>query len=265
MASAALATGVAEAGPWARPAGRSYVRLGAARFEGRGAFLVNEAAAVGTFTGDALEFYGEAGLGRGLELDVSLRAVMNRVEGAGAATRSNAGPEDVEALLKWAPLSATRALSFVAGARVSLYERLSLAEMADGTPQRGPGGADLLTGFGYGVSFWPTRAWLAADVLHRLRLGGSSAGLRLRGEAGWMFAGPVGAALTGEFQAAYGRESTQPEGAPAPVPRVLAVGVKVLAEVYRGFGLSADGAWLPGVFNDGPGWRLGVSVTWERR
>jgi len=69
---------------------------------------------------------------------------------------------------------------------------------------------------------------------------------------------------TAEFQAAYGREQ-QPVGAPAPVPRVLGVGGKVFAAVTAGFGLSADATWLVPVFNDGPGWRLGVSLTFERR
>jgi hypothetical protein len=62
-----------------------------------------------------------------------------------------------------------------------------------------------------------------------------------------------------------GEQRKSPHRHLAPVPRVLAVGAKAFAEVAAGFGVSVDGGWLPPVFNDGPGWRLGVSLTYERR
>lgn len=259
------APAVAHAGPWARRAGSTYLRLGGARFEGQGAFLVGENAAGGSFVGYAVEFYGEAGLGRRLELDASFRFVQNRNERLDGVVMTQTGPEDLELSLKWSPLAGSSPIAFTLGGRASLYDRLPAEALLDGTPQRGPGGFDLLTGAAWGVSFWPTRAWLGVDVTHRLRFGGSSAGLRIRVEGGGYVAGPLAVAGTVEFQAAYGREQQQPVGAPAPVPRVLGVGGKVFAEVVAGFGLSVDVTWLVPVFNDGPGWRLGVSLTFERR
>lgn len=264
LAVAAAPTG-ARAGPWARRAGSVYVRLGAARFEGRGAFLLGEGAAGVAFASNAAELYAEAGLGRALELDASFRVVDNRNERLDGAVMSALGPEDLELALKWSPLGGSSRLAFTLGGRAALYDRLPRAATLDGTPQLGPGGFDLLTGAAWGVSFWPARAWITADVTHRLRFGGSSAGVRLRAEGGGYLAGPLAVAGTVEFQAAYGREQQQPEGAPAPVPRVLALGAKAFAEVAAGFGVSVDGGWLPPVFNDGPGWRLGVSLTYERR
>ena len=51
----------------------------------------------------------------------------------------------------------------------------------------------------------------------------------------------------------------------APVPRVLGLGAKLFVDVYAGLGVSSDFMWLPDVFNDGAGWRVGLSLTWERR
>jgi hypothetical protein len=266
LAASALAPSISWAGPWARRAGGAYVRLGAARFEGQAAFLLNESVAQrGRFVGYAGELYAEAGLGRRFELDASWRWVENRSERLDGLVMSSGGPEDLELTLKWSPLAGSMPIAFLVGGRVSLYDRLSEAALFDGTPQRGPGGADLLTGAAWGVSFWPTRAWLSADVLHRLRFGTASSGVRLRVEGGGYVVGPLAVAASVEFQAAYGRQEQQAAGSPAPVPRVLGLGAKVFAELYRGFGVNVDATWLPDVFNDGPGWRLGASVTFERR
>lgn len=253
------------AGPWARRAGSFYLRAGFARFEGQGAFLLANNATAGQFVGLAGELYGEAGLGRHFELDLSARYVENRHERADGRVMSNAGPEDLELTLKWSPLPGAMPVAFTLGARAAMYERLAPEALSDGSPQRGPGGFDLLTGASWGVSFWPTRAWLVADVQHRLRFGGASNGVRLRVEGGGFVIRRVGGALVAEFQAAYGREQQQPPGAPAPVPRVLGLGAKLFVDVYAGLGVSSDFMWLPDVFNDGAGWRVGLSLTWERR
>jgi hypothetical protein len=261
-----LIPGTASAGGWARHAGGVYARAGAAYFDGRAAFLLPDApgAPSGTFHSIAAELYGEVGLGRGFELDLSARWVDNAHELSDGVTRRSRGPEDAELLLKWSPVHAHNALAFLIGTRVAMYERLDVGDTLDGTPQRGSGGVDLLTGVSFGHSFHPTRAWVVVDVLHRLRFGGPSSGVLTRAEAGWMFAPPLGGALLFEIQPAFGRDLDQRADAPAPVPKILSFGAKLFLELPEGFGLAADAFWLPDVLNDGPGFRVAAGVTYQR-
>ena len=263
---ATLAPATAAAGGWARDAGGVYVRTGVAFFDGRAAFLLPDApgSPEGSFHSIAAELYGEVGLGRGFELDLSARWVDNAHALSEGTTLHSRGLEDAELYLKWSPVSAQNALAFLVGTRIAMYERLPQDETLDGTPQRGPGGADVLAGVSFGHSFHPTRAWVVIDVLHRLRLGGPSSGMVLRSEAGWMFAEPLGGALTVELHPAFGRDVDQDPDAPAPVAKVLALGAKLFLEIHGGFGLTADAQWLPDVLNDGPGYRVAGGVTFQR-
>ncbi len=255
---------LALAGAWARDAGGVYLQLGPSLFVGehREDLVSDLESADGRFTGHAVELYAEVGLGSGFELDLSTRWVDHRHE-LEDEELTETGLGDVELLGKWAPLSALHAVSFVLGTRVAAYETPSLAERVGGAPPLGPGGVDLLAGFGWGRSFWPRRAWMNVDLLHRVRLGGASSGLRFRAEAGHLW-GPVGLVLQGELQPAYGRAIDQPEDAPGPVPDVLSLGGKALVAAWAGLGLSLEGVWLPEVFNDGPGYRLAAAITYER-
>ena len=260
----ALGPRAAHAGAWARPQGGVYARAGVGLFFGQPAFLL--AGGVGTegrFIGIAGELYAEVGLGRGFELDVSARWVDNRHDRDGQPTLTSDGPEDAELLLKWAPFSALHALSFTAGARVSMYERSPDAEIAAGTPQRGPGGQDIVVGVGWGRSFYPVMAWVNVDIGYRLRIGNASSAVRVRGEFGGRIVGPLAAAATLEIQPAFGRDTDLTTGAPAPIPTVFAIGAKLFARIAAGFGASLDAAWLPDTVNDGPGWRVGLSATYE--
>jgi hypothetical protein len=241
-------------GPWARPAGEVYGKLGVGRFTGTAAFdsagpvaLSGEEAP--TFVGDAVEGYGEVGLGGGLELDGSARWVVHRV--GGEVTR---GLQDLELVTEWAPVSSREAFALTAGLRVSPYPRGL-------RPEIGPGGTDLLLGGGWGRSLGP--AWTAVDVALRQRLTSPSAGLRVRGEVGVLGSAPLGAAANVELQPAFGRTGRAGPTDSAPVPRVLAFGLKGFVRLPAGFGLAADVAALPKLINDGPGMRLGVGVTWE--
>lgn len=266
LAGLALAPDRAAAGGWARDAGGVYVRTGVALFDGRAAFLLPDApgSPEGTFRSIAAELYGEVGLGGGFELDLSARWVDNAHELSGGSTRHSRGFEDLELYSKWSPVSGQNALAFLVGTRIATYERLQEDETLDGTPQRGPGGADVLAGVSFGHSFHPTRAWVVIDVLHRLRLGGPSSGMVLRSEAGWMFLEPLGGALTAELHPAFGRDIDQDPNAPAPVAKVLAFGAKLFLELPAGFGLAADAQWLPDLLNDGPGYRVAAGVTFQR-
>jgi len=262
----ALTPADAKAGGWARDLGGVYVRSGVAYFDGRAAFLLPDAAGVptGTFHQVAAELYGEVGLGHGFELDLSARWVDNVHSLSDGTELTSTGLEDAQLLGKWSPLSATNALAFVVGTRFAMYERLPVEHTLDGTPQRGPGGVDLLTGVSFGHSFHPTRAWVNVDLLHRLRLGGPSSGMLLRAEAGWFFLEPLGGALTVDLQPAFGRDLDQADDAPAPVAKILALGAKLFLSLWEGFGLTADAQWLPDLFNDGPGYRLAAGLTFER-
>ncbi|MDD9937752.1 MAG: hypothetical protein OXT09_29340 [Myxococcales bacterium] len=254
---------LAKAGGWGRDAGDVYLRAGAAWFEGTAAFqLLDDAAPLAEFSSTSAELYWEVGVGRQLELDGSLRWVDNRNDLLGAGTHRSRGLEDLEALVKWTPVSGSRALSLLGGARLSLYERLPVERTLVGEPQRGPGGTDVLIGASHGHSFHPTAAWFNLDVLHRLRVSGVSSGVLIRAELGAMLA-PVGGALVFEVQPAFGRDIDQAEGDPSPVPKVLGLGAKLFLDIAAGFGLTADGMWLPDVINDGPGHRIALSATYQ--
>jgi hypothetical protein len=234
------------AGPWCRPAGSVYAKLGAGHFQGQAAFEDSTL----PFRGEALEGYAEVGLGHDLELDSSLALVSSRVGEA-----SSLGLQDLDVTLDWAPVSAREAFALTLGTRVSLYRRGL-------QPELGPGGADLLLGAGWGRSLGP--GWLAVDLSWRHRLVIPSSGLRLRAELGLQGQSPVGGALTLEAQPASGRSPLQPAApAPAPIPRALSLGLKAFARLGAGFGLAADTAWLPAAVNDGPGWRIGGGLSWE--
>ncbi|MBI5517796.1 MAG: hypothetical protein HY909_28755 [Deltaproteobacteria bacterium] len=261
VGAVALMAGEAHAGPWARPLGSVYGRAGYGLFRGRAGFLQPTDEAPTTFTSRAWELYLETGLGAHLELDLSVRHVTNLGTVGDGTTFTDMGPEDLELTLKWSPRSALNALGFVVGARQALYERLS----ADGRPTlRGPGGADLLLGVGYGRSFWPRRAWVVLDLLLRYRLGSPSSAVRLRAEAGVGLLGPVSVVGQVEVQPAYGRTGDVAESAPGPIPTVFSLGAKVLLALGAGVGLALEGVWYPEVLNDGPGYRLGFGLTWER-
>jgi hypothetical protein len=253
---------MARAGAWVRPAGGVYTRAGVGAFIGRGAFLLAPGAPEGRFRSLAAEGYGEFGLGGALELDVSLRWVDNRHRLRTGRAFSNRGLEDAEILIKWAPLNGARAVSLLGGVRVALYPIASLEELAEGRPRRGPGGQDLLLGAAYGWSF--RRGWVNVDVLLRLRLGGASAGVRTRLELGGFLVRPLAAAATVEIQPAFGREQDRPLDAPAPVPTTWGLGGKLLGHFIRGVGVSVDFTWYPGRLNDGPGYRLGGGLTYQR-
>jgi hypothetical protein len=244
MLAVTLLSSQAIAGPWARPAGSVYGKLGVARFSGEADF--EEMA--GRFTGDAAEAYAEVGLGRGVEVDAATRYVSHRVEDA-----ASAGLQDVEVTVDWAPVSEREAFAVTAGARIAPYAR-------GHEPELGPGGADLLFGAGWGRSLGP--GWFAADALLRHRLGAPSSGVRFRAELGAQGSSPVGAAAGLEVQPAFGR--TQSDDDVAPVPRVLALGAKAFGRLGAGVGIAADFAWLPPIVNDGPGWRVGAGLTFER-
>ena len=253
----------AHAGGWARPAGSVYVRAGAAFFRGEDTFLLTDGAA-GQFYSLAAELYTEVGLGHNLELDLSLRWIDNANDLDEGLTLRERGLEDLEARLEWAPVNRSRALAFVLGFRQSLYERRPTPAQSDGRPERGPGGTDLLVGASFGTSLHPTRAWITVDLLLRLRLQNPSSGVQTRVEAGWMFLEHLGAAASLELQPSFGRDDDLVENAPAPVPTVLGVGGKLLAPVASGFGIAAEALLWPDVLNDGPGYRIALSVTFER-
>lgn len=240
-----LMSNSAHAGPWTRPAGDVYAKLGAGHFEGQAAFEDRQ----GPFSGDAAESYVEVGLGGGLELDGSMSVVSNRV-----GQSVSIGPQDAELLLEWAPVSSREAFALVAGARVATYVR-------GGDPELGPGGADLLAGAGWGRSLGA--GWFASDVLLRHRLGSPSSGLRFRSELGVKGDTPFGSAIGVELQPAFGRAQLQDPDGPAPVPRVLGFSVKGFASLVSGLGFAADLAYLPSFVNDGPGFRIGAGLTWE--
>jgi hypothetical protein len=231
------------AGPWCRPAGSVYAKLGVGHFQGQ-AFFEDSTL---PFRGDAVEGYGEVGLGRNLELDGSLAMVSHRVGEA-----RSLGLQDLEVTLDWAPVSAREAFALTFGTRLSLYKRGQ-------QPELGPGGSDLLMGMGWGRSLGA--GWFAADVLWRHRLLVPSSGLRLRSELGVQGTSPVGGALTMEVQASSRSPVPVLQG-PAPIPRTLGLGLKGF--VRRGaLGLVVDAAWLPTLLNDGPGWRIGGGFSWE--
>lgn len=245
----ALQHAPAQAGAWVREAGGAYVHAGVARFVGTADFDPE----AGRFTGDAVELYGEVGVGHRLELDGSLRGVDHR--SAGLPTHST-GLQDAWLVAKWAPTRSEQALALVAGTRVALYGR------EDTGPQRGPGGVDLLTGASWGRGL--QRGWVGVDVLHRLRFGGASSGLDFRTELGWRPVEALALAATAQAQPAFGRAVDQPPDAPAPVPTVVGVGAKALLALGGGVGLAADTVWLPPLLNDGPGARAGIGLTLQR-
>ena len=125
-------------------------------------------------------------------------------------------------------------------------------------------GTDFLIGASFGYSFYPVPAWVTVDVLHRLRLQNPSSGVSTRVEAGWMIIEHFGFAAQVEIQPSFGRDSDLAPDVPAPVPTVFGFGCKLLAPVTAGFGLAGEAMLWPDVLNDGPGYRLALSLTYER-
>ncbi len=261
-----LAPSLALAGAWVRPPGGVYLRLGPSVFVGEPTPGGLTDAPPATFTGAALDGYLEVGLGAGLELDLSARWVDHRHDLDDGGTRENAGAGDIEALLKWRLLDSSHGHVFAltAGARVAPYDTPTFEDEAVGEPPRGPGGADVLTGASWGVGLEVFPGWLTVDALHRLRLNSPSAGLSLRAELGWRPFAAVALAATADLQPAYGRRIDGPEDAPLPVPTQGGVGGKLLVALGAGLGLGLDATWQPDALNDGPGYRLGAGVTYER-
>ncbi len=252
------------AGAWARDGGSLYLQLGPSIFVGahRDDLVTDVDSASGRFVGRAVDLYAEVGLGHAFELDLSWHWVDNRHELDDAADESQAGAGDVEALLKWAPVSAENAVSFLVGARVAPYETPAIEDQVTGAPPRGPGGVDLLAGFGWGHGFsW---GWLDTRLLHRVRIGGASTGARLSAELGYRVVPQVAVAAELVAQPAFGRTLEQPDDAPAPIAKAWSVGAKLLANVYSGLGASLSASWLPESGNDGPGYRLAAGVVFER-
>lgn len=262
MVPALLIAGSAQAGGWARPVGSVYARAGAALFQGEDTFLLADGAS-GEFYSLAAELYTEVGLGRNLELDLSLRWVENVNTLDDGPTLREQGLEDLEARLEWALLNRQQAVAFVLGLRQALYGRRSATDSLDGRPQRGPGGTDILIGASFGHSFYPTGAWITVDVLARIRAQNPSSGVQTRVEAGWMLHPHFGAAATVELQPAFGRDADQDPDAPAPVPTVFGGGLKLLAPIALGVGLAAEVMGWPNALNDGPGYRIALSLTYE--
>jgi len=237
-----LLVATANAGPWARPAGETWIKAGAGRFAGQAAFDQDAGSSVTT----SAELYGEIGLGRGFEIDALVMAVDQR-----AAGLARQGLQDVEVMMEWSPRSGSSVVALLGGLRVSPYARGREIEL-------GPGGTDVLAGASWGKGLGP--GWGIVEVLLRRRVGTVSTGLRLRSEWGVLSRRGDGAALEVQLQPAFGRQDDDPAG-PAPVPRVLALGGKAFLAIAGPVGLIADASWLPPTFNDGPGTRIGVGVT----
>ncbi|HEX2573138.1 MAG TPA: hypothetical protein VH877_26555 [Polyangia bacterium] len=250
-------------GVWARDLGGVYGRYGAGFYFGQGAFLVANTQAQGKFQSHAGEIYEEVGFGHNFEVDLSARWVNNRNLIQDGTVLSNGGPEDTEVQLRWGPFHGKNALSLFAGVRVALYERLPVTQTADGTPQRGAGGQDILFGLAYGRSFYPRAAWFTFDITPRIRLESPTRGLRFRLELGTKLWGPILGAFNLEAQPVIGRRAGQENDPIAPVPITLSIGAKIFVRLPLGFGLIADFSWFPNVFNDGPGVRVGAGLTYE--
>ncbi len=245
MGLASLLSGPAQAGPWAHELGEGYAKVGWGYFDGRAAF--------DTSTGlqaNAVEAYGEVGLGHDVEVDASARYVDHRTE-----LGQSSGLQDLEALVEWVPNPGPTTVALTAGLRVSPYRRGL-------TPELGPGGTDVLFGLGWGRSLGAGWAIIEAQLRHRVAQ--PSSAVRLRTELGVQGSSPVGGALTLDLQPSFGRTSQLSVGGPAPIPRLLSVGAKAFVvapgDAVRP-GLAVDAAWLPPVINDGPGLRLGAGVT----
>ncbi len=237
-----LLVSIANAGPWARPAGEVWTKVGAGRFTGQAAFDQDAGRSVTT----SAELYGEVGLGRGFEIDALVMGVDQR---AGGLVRR--GLQDIELMMEWSPGSGSSVVALLGGLRISPYARGREIEI-------GPGGTDVLAGAAWGRGFGP--GWGIVEGLLRRRVGTVSTGLRLRTEWGVISRRGDGIAVELQLQPAFGRQDDDPTG-PAPVPRVFAVGPKVFLAIAGPVGLIADASWLPPFFNDGPGTRVGVGLT----
>ena len=196
----------AHAGPWVRPAGGIWLQAGPSLFDG------TEQLSGGGFEGRAIELYGEVGVGADVELLASARLIDHRVT-MDEETRRTTGWGDVEVLAEWAPLNGQSALALRAGARLSPYDTATVEERRTGAPTAGSGGSDLLLGAGWGHGF--ARGWTSVELLHRVRLGCVCNALDLRVEAGWFIVPWLGLAATGQWQPAYGRDGSLPDGTSA--------------------------------------------------
>lgn len=256
LLSLALLPSMASAGPWVRPAGGAWVQVGPSMFTG------TEQVSGGRFVGQAIELYGEVGVGADVELIASGRVVDHRLTMSGEAERRTTGLGDVEALVEWAPLNGQSAFALRGGARVSPYDAATLAERAAGAVTAGPGGADVLLGAGVGRGF--AAGWVAVELLHRVRLGCACSGVDLRGEAGWSALPWLGVAATGRWQPAYGRDSEVPPDGPAPIPSEGGLGAKLFLTGWWGLGLLGSYDFAPAALNDEPGHRVALTLSWER-
>ena len=228
------------AGAWARDAGSFYAKVGAGHFAG------SEDRA--KLRSTALELYGEAGLGNSWELDLSARGAQSTVRKA----RETAA-QDLEVVGKYAPLEGASAVALLIGARVSLFPK-------DLDPALGPDGSGLIIGGAVGRGLGP--AWVNFDVMQLARLGPTGAP-RLGAEVGLMGQSPVGGALTVSFQPEIARTGLRATVGSAPY--AMALGAKAFSATTKGgWGLTADGAWLPEGVNDSPGFRVGGGLVFSR-
>jgi hypothetical protein len=208
---------------------------------------------------DAVDLYAEIGLGAGFDVTVSMRAVGLEHRLGSDRVLSRGGLGDLEIAIERALLGrGAHALALFAGARLSPYAAPSELELEDGVPRLGPGGGDLLLGASYGRAF--SSGWIAIDLVDRIRFPGASTGILLRTELGRTLFGPLQGAIDLELGPAFGRDHHRSPGDPAPVAKVLSLGGKLFVDVFAGFGVLLEGAWLPPALNDGSGVRGGLSL-----
>lgn len=166
LLSFSLLSFVAEAAPWIREPGKSYLRAGATRFVADAPELT--APYLRSFETITASLWAEVGLPWDLEVAAELPYVVatNTFRPGGAYSNRTLGDARFQlarALVKSIPLSA------VLETKVSLYEARH-SELIQTYPDVGDGNVDLTPKLSIGHSFWPTPAWLTAELGYRLRL-----------------------------------------------------------------------------------------------
>lgn len=269
---ALLTTAAALAGPWVRPAGEGYLRVGYDHFASEDA-TVNGVSTGLAWSSHSLGVYTEWGLGHRLQVVGSLPLTTATQTSVTGTVWRHSWSGDLRLELDGALLR-DRPVALGAEVRIPTYrdpaDYLTARGMpnelvtayATSFPQLGDSNIDLTVKLLAGQSLG--RGWLAGELGPRLRFGGFASGLHAAASGGW-WAVPDRAALGLWSSLALRAPWIEPARATRQEWVVLGQVMVASPEQLPNWTLEMRGGGVVWAESAARGWTVGLGASWTRK
>ena len=270
----ALTPLTADAGPWVKAPGETYIKTSGSYFASDEVYDVdgNKTDPSYQYSHKALGIYGELGIlpRTALTFNTSFLAAQNKLNDRLRYKRS--GPSDLDVGLQFEVLSSGCAASGSFTVRVPLYEEgvntdttsgpLTTGSTAENRylPALGDGSVDLMPRAHVGCSLHPFPGWFTVMSGPRIRFGGFGEGLDYAASFG-AFVWPDRLALTTRVGGTQ-RFSSDND---SPTKSYVTVSGGTLVKIYRGLSFEAGASYIPVGAFVAEGWTVTAGLSFDGR